>query len=59
MEAVLSDLFGSLGGLLTIFIIAFCALAMPIGIYFAMKKAVKVAEEQDRIHAQIKQHEGH
>ena len=55
MEAVLSDLFGSLGGLLTIFIIAFCALAMPVGIYLAMKNAVKFSEEQDRLHAQHKQ----
>lgn len=48
MEVVLADLFGSLGGLLTVFIIVVAALAIPIGIFFAMKNAVKLAEEQDR-----------
>lgn len=48
MEVVLADLFGSLGGLLTVFIVGVCALAIPVGIFFAMKNAVKLAEEQDR-----------
>lgn len=48
MEVVLADLFGSWGGVLTLFIVAVCALAIPAGIYFAMKNAVRLAEEQDR-----------
>lgn len=52
MEVILTDLFGSLGGLLTVFIIGVCVVAIPVGIYFGMKSAVKLAEEQDRIRAQ-------
>lgn len=60
MEVVLADLFGSWGGVLTLFIILVCALAMPLGIYFAMKNAVKLAEEQDRRNAlRHRQESGH
>lgn len=58
MEFVLADLFGSLGGLLTLFIVFACALGIPLGIYFAMKHAVKLSEEQDRLHARD-QHQPH
>ena len=59
MEVIMSDLFGSLGGLLTVFIIAVCALAIPVGVYIGMKNAVKLAEEQDRIHAQHQHQQPH
>ncbi|MFZ5757179.1 MAG: hypothetical protein ACOY3X_09765 [Pseudomonadota bacterium] len=52
MEFVLADLFGSLGGLLTLFIVLFCIAAIPAGIYFAMKNAVQLSAEQDRINAE-------
>lgn len=58
MEVVMGDLFGSLGGVLTLFIIAVCAVAMPVGIYFAMKHAVKFSEEQDRRNALRHEREG-
>lgn len=51
MEAIFHQDFGTLGIALTVFIIVFTAILMPVGIYFAMKKAVKTAEEQDRRHA--------
>lgn len=52
MNVMMSDLFGSLGGLLTVFIVFVCAVGIPVGIMLAMKKAVKIAEEQDRLHAE-------
>lgn len=52
MDAIFSQDFGTLGIVLVIFIIAFTALLMPVGIYIGMKKAAKTAEEQDRKHAQ-------
>ncbi len=51
MDVVLADLFGSWGGLLTVFIVLVCILAIPVGIFVAMKNAVKLAEEQDRRNA--------
>ena len=51
MEFVLADLFGSLGGLLTLFIVGFC-LAMPVAIMVLMKKLGTMSEEQDRLHAE-------
>lgn len=59
MDVVMGDLFGSLGGLLTVFIVAVCALAIPLGIYIAMKHAVKFSQEQDRQAALKREHEGH
>lgn len=52
MDMTLGHDFGTLGVVLVAFVILFAALLMPLGIYFAMKKAAREAEEQDRAHAQ-------
>ncbi|MBI2381691.1 MAG: DUF3149 domain-containing protein [Gammaproteobacteria bacterium] len=46
MNVVLTDLFGSLGGLLSLFIIGFICL-MPLGIYWAIRRfEAQKAQEQ-------------
>jgi cytochrome bd-type quinol oxidase subunit 1 len=59
MDMTLGHDFGTLGVVLVAFVILFAALLMPLGIYFAMKKAAKQAEEQDRAHARQMQQQPH
>lgn len=56
MDVIFSQDFGPLGVALVVFIIAFTALLIPVGIYFGVKKASIVAQEQDRANAQQHKH---
>lgn len=56
MDVIFSQDFGALGIALVVFIIVFTALLMPVGIYFAMKKAAVGQEEQARRAEQARKH---
>ncbi len=56
MDVIFSQDFGALGIALVVFIIVFTALLMPVGIYFAMKKASVAQEEQARRAEQARKH---
>lgn len=56
MEMIFSQDFGPLGIGLVVFILVFTILAMPVGIYMAMKKATAAAIEQDRQNAERHKH---
>lgn len=48
MDAIFSKDFGSLGMVLIVFVIAFTAVLMPMGIYVVMKRMAKQAGEQEQ-----------
>ena len=57
MHSVFNEYFGTFGFLLVTFVLVFTIVAMPLGIYFGMKRGAKIAEEQDRrLHEQHQHH---